>query len=439
MGTHPPRVVIVGGGFGGIYAARALAGAPVSITVIDRRNYHLFRPMLYQVATGLLSADQIAAPLRSILSRRRNVEVLLDEVVGIEPRARRVRLSQGELPYDFLILATGVQYNYFGHDEWQQVAPGLTSLEDADEIRGKVLLAFERAERLAALGQAPPQAIQQLLTFVLVGAGTVGVEMASTLAEMSRMALAHDFRHIDPRAAQVLLYEAESRVLPGYPEALSARAQRHLERLGVKVHTSTRVTLVDREGIVAGGQRVFASTVLWSAGVVASPVGHWLGAPLDKSGRVIVDSDFSVPGHPEIFVIGDTAHVVAPSRNLVGMKNNDRMIMPGVAQPAIQEGRYVARIIRRRTLGRKPPPPFWYWDKGDLAIVGRIYAVADLRFVRFAGFFAWLVWVLVHIYFLIGFANRFFVLSQWALAFVTKRRQVRIFSNSPERALSRDA
>jgi NADH dehydrogenase len=389
--------------------------------------------MLYQVATGLLSADEISGPLRSILSRHRNVDVLLDEVIGVDPQARRVRLSQCDLPYDFLIVATGIQYNYFGHDEWQQIAPGLTSLEDAEEIRGKVLLAFERAERLAALGDAPPEAIQQLLTFVLIGAGTVGVEMASTLAEMSRMALAHDFRHIDPRATQVLLYEAESRVLPAYPEALSAKAQRHLQGLGVKVHTSTRVTLVDDQGIVAGGQRVFASTVLWSAGVLASPAARWLGAAADKSGRVIVNSDLSIPGHPEVFAIGDTAHVVAPSRNLLGIKAKDPMIMPGVAQPAIQEGRYVGRIIRRRVLALKPPPPFWYWDKGDLAIVGRTYAVADLRLVRFAGFIAWVLWVLVHIYFLIGFANRFLVLSQWALAFLTKRRQVRIFPSQQKR------
>jgi NADH dehydrogenase len=426
-------VVIVGGGFGGLYAARALAGAPVSITVIDRRNYHLFRPMLYQVATGLLSADEIAGPLRSILGRQRDVEVLMDKVIGIDQQARRVRLSQGDLPYDFLIVATGILYNYFGHDEWQRIAPGLTSLEDAEEIRGKVLLAFERAERLAALGSAPPEAIQQLLTFVLVGAGTVGVEMASTLAEMSRMALAHDFRHIDPRATQVLLYEAESRVLPAYPEALSAKAQRHLQGLGVKVHTGTRVTLVDDQGIVAGGQRILASTVLWSAGVLASPAARWLGAAADKSGRVIVNSGLSIAGHPEVFVIGDTAHVVAPSRNLLGIKKKNPMMLPGVAQPAIQEGRYVARVIRRRVLGLKPPPPFWYWDKGDLAIVGRTYAVADLRFVRFAGFLAWIVWAFVHIYFLIGFANRFFVLSQWGLAFITKRRQVRIFPSQQER------
>ena len=427
-----PRVVIVGGGFGGLYAARALAGAPVSITLIDRRNYHLFRPMLYQVATGLLSADEIAGPLRSILSRR-NVEVLLDEVIGVDTQARRIRLKQYELPYDFLILATGIQYNYFGHDEWRRVAPGLASLEDADEIRAKILLAFERAEKLAALDHAAPEAIRQLLTFVLVGAGTVGVEMASTLAEMSRMTLARDFRHIDPRQAQILLYEAAPRILPSYPEALSAKAQRHLERLGIQVRTGTRVTLIDDEGIVADGQRVLAGTVLWSAGVLASPAGTWLGTATDKSGRVMVNSDLSIPGHPEVFAIGDTAHVVAPSRNLLGIKAKEPMLLPGVAQPAIQEGEYVARLIRRRVVGLKPPPPFWYWDKGDLAIVGRTFAVADLRFLRFAGFPAWLVWAIVHIYFLIGFANRFFVVLHWGLAFLTKRRQVRVFPSQIER------
>lgn len=433
MPADLPRVVIVGGGFGGLYAARTLAKAPVSITLIDKRNYHLFRPMLYQVATGLLSADQIAGPLRSILSRQRNVEVLLDEVTGIDAQARLIHLPHYDLPYDFLILATGIQYNYFGHDEWQKIAPGLASLEDADEIRGKVLRAFERAEELAALSHAAPEAIQQLLTFVLVGAGTVGVEMASTLAEMSRMALAHDFRHIDPRAAQILLYEAAPRVLPTYPEALSAKAQRHLEGLGVKVHTNTRVTVIDAEGVVAGGQRVLASTVLWSAGVLASPAGRWLGAATDKSGKVVVNSDLSIPGHPEVFAIGDTAHLVAPARNLLGIKAKEPMTMPGIAPPAIQEGRYVARLIRRRVLARKPPPPFWYWDKGDLAIVGRTYAVADLRFLRFTGFPAWMVWAVVHIYFLIGFANRFFVLLQWSFAFLTKRRQVRIFPAQPGR------
>jgi len=423
----------VGGGFGGLYAARALAGAPVSVALIDKRNYHLFRPMLYQVATGLLSADQISGPLRSILARQRNVEVLMDEVTGIDAQQRLVHLTDGDLPYDYLILATGIQYNYFGHDDWRQDAPGLESLDDADLIRGKVLLAFERAEEMAALGQGTPQEIQQLLTFVLVGAGTVGVEMASTLAEMSRMALAHDFRHIDPRSAQILLYEAAPRVLPTYPQELSAQAQRHLESLGVKVHTNTRVTNVDADGIEADGQRIHAGTVLWGAGVLASPAGRWLGAESDKSGKVIVNADLSVPGHPEVFAIGDTAHVVAPSRNLLGIRSQEPMVLPGVAQPAIQEGEYVAKVIRRRVSGRPAPPPFWYWDKGDLAIVGRIYAVADLRFVRFAGFLGWLLWAVVHVYFLIGFANRFFVVLQWGFAFLTKRRQVRVFPGQERR------
>src|SRR6266702_4707378 len=421
-----PRVVIVGGGFGGLCAARELAGAPFSVTLIDKRNYHLFRPMLYQVATGLLSADQIAGPLRSILSRQANVEVLMDEVSRVDTDKRLVRLKQHSISYDYLVLATGIQYNYFGHDEWRRVAPGLESLDDADLIRGKILLAFERAEEMAALGHADAEQIRQLLTFVLVGAGTVGVEMASTLAEMSRMALAHDFHHIDARSARILLYEAASRVLPSYPEVLSVKAQRHLEQLDVKVYTSTRVTSIDADGIIANGQRVPAATVLWSAGVLASPAGRWISSATDKSGRIIVNSDLSVPGHPEIFVIGDTAHVVAHSRNLLGIKSNEPMLMPGVAQPAIQEGRYVARLIRYRVAGTKPPGPFWYWDKGDLAIVGRTYAVADLRFLRFSGFPAWLIWAVVHIYFLIGFANRFFVLVQWGLAFLTKRRRVRV-------------
>ena len=341
---------------------------------------------------------------------------------------RVVRLEQHDVPYDFLILATGVRYNYFGHDEWSRIAPGLVSLSDADRIRAKVLLAFERAEELAALELAEtisPE-IQKLLTFVLVGAGTVGVEMASTLAEMSRMTLAHDFHHIDARSARILLYETEPRVLPSYPEVLSAKAQRHLEQLGVKVYTSTRVTSVDADGIIANGQRVPAATVLWGAGVLASQAGRWINSATDKSGRIIVNSDLSVPDHPEIFAIGDTAHVVAHSRNLLGIKSNEPMLMPGVAQPAIQEGRYVARLIRYRVAGTKPPKPFWYWDKGDLAIVGRTYAVADLRFLRFSGFPAWLIWAVVHIYFLIGFANRFFVLVQWGIAFLTKRRRVRV-------------
>lgn len=419
-----PRVVIVGGGFGGLYAARALRSAAVNLTLIDKRNYHLFRPMLYQVATGLLSADEIAGPLRSILSQQENVDVLLDEVTGINPDQRLVHLRQRGLPYDFLILATGIQYNYFGHDEWRQFAPGLESLDDADMIRGKILLAFERAEELASSGQAGTEEIQRQLTFAVVGAGTVGVEMASTLAEMSEMALAHDFRHIDPTSARIFLYEAAPRILPTYPENLSIKAQCHLESLGVQVHTSTIVTSVDAKGIVVSGERVLAATVLWGAGVVASPAGRWLEVATDKSGK-------------EVFAIGDTAHVIAPARNLFGIKLRNPMLMPGVAQPAIQEGKYVADVIRRRVEGRPGAAPFWYWDKGDLAIVGRTYAVADLRFARFAGFPAWLTWAMVHIYFLIGFANRLFVLLQWGLAFLTKRRRVRVLPMEPPSAKTR--
>ena len=425
-----PHVIIVGGGFGGLSAARALRGAAVRVTLVDKRNYHLFRPMLYQVATGLLSGDEISGPLRSILSHQENVDVLLDEVTGINPKQRVVHLKERDLAYDFLILATGIRYNYFGHDQWRPFAPGLESLDDADVIRTKILLAFEQAEAMASTPEAqkdvPTEEIRRLLTFVLVGAGTVGVEMAGTLAEMSRMALKHDFRHIDPSTARILLYEAAPRVLPTYPSDLSRKAQQHLESLGVEVFTNARVTSVDSDGIVVSGNKVPAGTVLWGAGVVASPAGRWLGAETDQSGRVMVETDLSVRDHPEIFVIGDTAHVVAPARNLLGIKTRTPMLLPGVAQPAIQEGEYVAKIIRRRVAGRPKPKPFWYWDKGDLAIVGRAYAVADLRFSRFSGFTAWALWAGVHIYFLIGFANRLFVLMQWGLDFLTRRRRVRV-------------
>jgi NADH:ubiquinone reductase (H+-translocating) len=421
-----PRVVIIGGGFGGLAATRGLRNASVHVTLVDKRNYHLFRPMLYQVATGLLSADEISGPLRSIFSHQKNVDVLLDEVTGISSDRRIVYLTRGELQYDFLILATGIQYNYFGHDEWRHFAPGLESLDDADVIRDKILRAFERAEEMASIEHVGPEEIRRQLTFALVGAGTVGVEMASTLAEMSRMSLAHDFRHIDPTSARILLYEAAPRILPTYPENLSIKALRHLESLGVQVYTNARVTSVDSEGIVVDGERIQAATVLWGAGVVASPAGRWLGIETDRSGKVIVGPDLSIPGHPEVFGIGDTAHVVAPARNLLGIKSKTPMTMPGVAQPAIQEGEYVADDIRRQVAGREKPKPFWYWDKGDLAIVGRTYAVADLRFVKFAGFPAWFIWATVHIYFLIGFTNRLFVLLQWGFDFLARRRQVRI-------------
>ena len=429
-----PRVVIVGGGFGGLSAARALRNAHLNVTLIDKRNYHLFRPMLYQVATGLLSGDEISSPLRSVFNRLKNVQILFDEITNIDSEQRIVHLRRGALPYDYLILATGIQYNYFGHDEWRHVASGLESLDDADLIRGKILRAFERAEEMASIEGAGTEDIRRQLTFALIGAGTVGVEMASTLAEMSRIELVRDFRNIDSASARILLYEAGPRILPTYPETLSSKAQRHLEGLGVEVFTNARVTNVDADGIVVRGQKVPAATVLWGAGVVASPAGRWLGAETDKSGKVIVEPDFSVHDHPEVFVIGDTAHVVAPVRNLLGIKSRTPMLMPGVAQPAIQEGKYVADVIRRRVTGRAQPKPFWYWDKGELAIVGRAYAVADLRLVQFGGFLAWLVWAAVHIYFLIGFANRLFVSLQWGIAFLTKRRRVRILPEEPASA-----
>lgn len=421
-----PRVIIVGGGFGGLYAARGLARSPVNVTIVDKHNYHLFRPMLYQVATGLLSADEIAAPIRSIVRKHKNVDVLMAEVIGVDPKTRTIRTTEAELSYDYLIIATGITYNYFGHDEWKEIAPGLDSVDDADRIRGKILRAFETAERLAAEGRAANDEIQALLTFVLVGGGTAGVEMAGTIAEMARLALKGDFRHIDPRSAHILLFEAAARILPSYPEKLSQRAREHLQRIGVDVRTNNQVESVDAEGVIVNGERIASPTFLWSAGVVASPAGRWLGADTDRSGRVKVNADFSVPGHRDIFAIGDTAAVIAPSRNLFGAMR-EPALLPGVAQPAIQEGKYVASIINRRVRGQSPPAPFWYWDKGNLAIVGRTFAVADLNPFRFAGVFAWLLWIGIHIYFLIGFANRVLVMLQWGVSFWTKRRGVRIF------------
>ena len=423
-----PRVVIVGGGFGGLYAARGLARAPVNVTVVDQHNYHLFRPMLYQVATGLLSADEIAAPIRSVLRKQKNAEVLMAEVIGVDTQQHLVQTQESNLPYDYLILATGAHYNYFGHDAWMTCAPGLHSADDADLIRGKILRAFEDAERLATNGQADHNTLQALLTFILVGGGTAGVEMAGTIAEMARMALAQDFRHIDPRSARIVLCEAAPRILPGYPEQLSARAHQHLEHLGVQVCTNTRVEDVDASGVVVAGQRLGSRTVLWTAGVVASPAGQWLGVATDRAGRVQVQPDLSVPGHPNVFAIGDTAWAVVPTRNLFGIRRKERVPLPGVAQPAIQAGKYVASVIRRRVVGLPPPAPFCYWDKGSLAIVGRTFAVADVPPFRFWGVLAWLLWLGVHIYFLIGFANRLLVMIQWGLSFLTKRRGVRILS-----------
>jgi len=425
--ANRPRVVIVGGGFGGLYAARGLARSLVTLTVVDKHNYHLFRPMLYQVATGLLSADEIAAPIRSILRKQKNVEVLMANVIGIDTRKQIVRMHGGELSYDYLILATGIHYNYFGHDDWKEFAPGLDSVDDADRIRGKILGAFETAERIAAEGRAVDEELKALLTFVLVGGGTAGVEMAGTIAEMARLSLRNDFRHINPRSAHILLFEAGPRILSSYPEELSERGREHLQRIGVDVRARARVESVDAAGVVVNGERIASRTVLWSAGVAASPAGQWLGAETDRSGRVKVNADLSVPGLPNVFAIGDTAAVTAPTRSLLGIKRKRPELLPGVAQPAIQEGKYVSKVISRRVIGESSSEPFWYWDKGTLAIVGRTFAVADLKPFRFAGFFAWLLWLGVHIYFLIGFANRLLVLLQWSVSFWTKRRGVRIF------------
>ena len=421
-----PRAVIVGGGFGGLYAARGLARAPVTVTVIDKHNYHLFRPMLYQVATGLLSSDEVAAPIRSILRMQKNVTVLMTEVVGVDPDARVVLTRAGKVAYDYLVLATGIEYNYFGHEEWKGLAPGLASVDDAERIRSKILTAFESAERLAASGKADASSLQELLTFIQVGAGTAGVEMAGTMAEMARMALADDFRHIDLHSAHILLLEAAPRILPTYPERLSDKARRHLEHLGVEVHTNAKVERVDEYGVIVNGERIASRTVLWTAGVVASPAGKWLGVDVDRAGRIRVNPDLSVPGHPNVFAVGDTATITAPSRSLFGIKSKSPELLPGVAQVAIQGGTYVARLIRRRVNGERSAKPFWYWDKGNMAIVGRTFAVADLKHVRFSGFTAWLLWAGIHIYFLIGFANRLLVTLQWGMSFLTKRRGVRI-------------
>jgi NADH:quinone reductase (non-electrogenic) len=420
-----PHVVIVGGGFGGLYAAKGLGRARVRVTLIDKHSYHTFRPLMYQVATGLLTPDDVAPPLRAIFRGQSNIDVRMGEVTGIDTVNRIVQAQPCDLHYDYLILATGIRSNYFGNDSWREFAPALDSIDDADTIRGNILMAFEKAERLASCS-ADAETVQAMLTFVLVGGGTVGVELAGTIAELRRMALSKEFRHIDPAMAQIFLYEAAPRILPTFPEDLSAKAQRHLESLGVQVCAGVRVENVDGSGIVAAGRRVRSGTVLWSAGVVASPAAGWLNAEAGRGGRVKVNADLSVPGLPGVFVIGDTADVVAEKHNFFG-KTTGKGEMPGLAQPAIQEGEFVAKLIAAQVEGKHAQSTFTYLDKGDLAVVGRAYALADLRFWRTAGFVGWLIWAGVHIYFLIGYANRFFVMLQWAFAFVTKRRRVRIW------------
>jgi NADH dehydrogenase len=404
-----PHVVVIGGGFAGLAAARRLGGEAVRVTLLDRRNHHVFQPLLYQVATAGLSGTEIAAPLRRILRKHANVTVLLAEATRVDAPARRLVLQDGELPYDFLIVATGATHSYFGHDEWARVAPGLKSLEDALLIRRRMLLAFERAER-----ETSPARRAEWLTFVVIGGGPTGVELAGTLVEIARYTLRHEFRRMDPAGARVILLEGLDRVLPPYPPDLSAKAQAQLERLGVEVRTRAMVTGVDEEGVSVGSERIHARTVLWGAGVAASPLGRTLGAPLDKAGRVKVEADLSVPGHPEVYVAGDLASCV-----------QDGKPVPGVAPAANQMGEHAARNVLRRVAGQ-PTVPFRYRDKGSLAAIGRRAAVADIRGLKLAGLAAWLAWLGIHIFFLIGFRNRIVVLLEWALAYFTHQRNARL-------------
>jgi NADH dehydrogenase len=405
-----PRVVILGCGFGGLFAARALRGAPVDITVLDRTNHHLFQPLLYQVATAGLAAPAVAEPIRRILARQKNTTVLYGEARRVDLAARKVVLENGEeISYDRLILATGVTDSYFGHDEWRAHAPGLKTLEDAFEIRRRILLAFERAER-----EADPAKRAAWLTFVVIGAGATGVEMAGTLAEIARHTLTGEFRRFDPRNARVVLVEAAERVLPPYTPDLSERARLQLERLGVTVWLGRRVTGIDERGVQLGGDRLEAKTVIWCAGVAATPIGATLGVPLDRAGRVIVEPDLSVPGHAEVQVVGDLALLASHQPPI-----------PGVAPAAKQMGRHAARNILL-ALADKTPLPYRYRDYGQLATIGRSSAVAMFGRVHIWGWLAWVAWLTAHIYFLIGFRNRLVVLIDWAWAYWTSERSARI-------------
>ncbi len=401
-----PHVVIIGGGFAGLYLARGLRRAPVHITVVDRRNHHLFQPMLYQVAAAALSPQDIAAPIRSVLRSQRNTDVLLAEAARVDVVAKVVELADGaRLAYDYCVVATGARHSYFGHDEWEDFAPGLKSIDDALDVRRRMLYAFERAER-----EPLAERRNEFLTFVVVGGGPTGVEMAGAIAEIRRFALARDFRRIDPREATVMLLEAGPRILPSYPEALSVRAKRDLRGLGVDVRENTRVTRIAATSVEASGWVIPTTTVVWAAGNQASPLTATLGAPLDPAGRVLVEADCSVPGHPEVFVLGDAAAF---------MHGGDGTTpLPGVCPVAMQMGQFTARTIRANLAGR-PRKPFSYWDKGQLAVIGRGHAVADIGRFEFGGVVAWFTWAFVHIFFLIGFRNRVMVLLEWSWAYLT--------------------
>jgi NADH dehydrogenase len=408
------RVVIVGGGFGGLYAAKALAGKPVAVTLVDRKNHHTFQPLLYQVATAVLSPGEIATPLRHILNRCRNIEVLLGTVTGFDRAARTVRLEGGgELAYDYLIVAAGARHAYFGHEEWAGDAPGLKTVEDALAIRRRVLLAFELAERQACLtGKHEP------LSFAVVGGGPTGVELAGAIADISRRAMARDFKLIDTKAARVTIFEGASRILGAYPEDLSRRAERQLRELGVEVFTGSVVSAVEPGRIKVGDRWITATVTLWATGVAASPLGRLLGAPTDKAGRVLVAPDLSLPGHPEIFVIGDMAWL----KDAAGRE------VPGLGAAATQQGTAAAASLRRDLRGA-PRLPFTYRDKGSMATIGRHRAVAEIGRWHLSGTLAWLMWALVHIVLLIGFRSRLMVMSEWAWAYLTRERSARLITD----------
>lgn len=407
-----PRIVIIGAGFGGLNAAKRLERENADVTIIDRHNYHLFQPLLYQVATAALSPADIAAPIRGILRGQRNETVILGEIVGIDVGARIVQLKNRRVPYDQLVVATGARHAYFGHDEWEAVAPGLKTIDDATAIRRRILLAFERAENTEDEAER-----RRLLTFLIIGGGPTGVELAGAIAELAHATLARDFRHIDPHTARIVLVEAGPRILSGFPEKLSRKAEQALGRLGVEMLVGHAVTRCDREGAQVGNSRIESRTLIWAAGVAASPAGSWLGAECDRAGRILVQSDLTLPGHPEIFVIGDTAHVERSGRPL-----------PGLAAVAKQEGIYVARVIAARLSGQRSPAPFRYRDYGNLATIGRREAVADFGWIQVWGRPAWLLWSVVHIYFLIGFRRRILVAIEWFWSYLTYQRGARLIT-----------
>ncbi|HEV8657114.1 MAG TPA: NAD(P)/FAD-dependent oxidoreductase [Thermoanaerobaculia bacterium] len=417
--SREPHVVIIGGGFGGLYAARHLRNVPVQVTLVDRHNYHLFQPLLYQVATAALNPSDIAAPIRSVVRRQRNISVILGDVTSIDAERKLVKLVDGELTYDYLIVATGATHSYFNHPEWAQNAPGLKSIDDALEIRRRVLLAFEAAER-----ETDPVRQAAWLTFVVVGAGPTGVELAGALSEIARQTMIRDFRHINPSSARVILVEGRDRVLPTYPAVLSNKAQRQLVKLGVEVITRCIVGSVTDHEARLGNQSIATRTVLWAAGVEASPLARSLGVTLDRAGRVLVERDLTIPGHREVFVIGD----------LAAAEQADGSFVPGVAPAAIQEGIHTARNIERAVAGQ-PLRPFRYRDKGSLATIGRAAGVADFGRIKLSGFIAWFAWLAVHIFFLIGFRNRFLVISQWAWAYLTYQRGARLITGRVEPVL----